>query len=145
MLKNVSSKTPHVLNIIIADDEILIRQTTSRIIISISQQLGLKINIIESSDGMETAYLVYKAAIKGIKISLIFSDENMYFLNGTQSANIILEMTKKIEISEIPFYLVTSYNHYFFESQNIKNIKKIINKPLCKNDLLNVFEKYVNM
>jgi response regulator RpfG family c-di-GMP phosphodiesterase len=145
MLKHVSPKTPHVLNIIIADDEILIRQTTSRIIISVSQQLGLKINIIESSDGMETAYLVYKAAIKGIKISMIFSDENMYFLNGTQSANIILEMTKKIEISEIPFYLVTSYNHYFFESQNIKNIKKNINKPLCKNDLLNVFEKYVNM
>jgi DNA-binding LytR/AlgR family response regulator len=120
------------MNIIVADDEILNRQATVRIINSISKTLDVKINIIEAEDGVETAYLVYKAATQGVKISMIFSDENMNFFSGTQSSKVVRDITNKKRIENIPFYLVTAYDNNFINILNVDGVTQILDKPLSK-------------
>jgi hypothetical protein len=96
-------------NIIVADDEIFTRLSTIRTLKRISKSLGLNLNILEAEDGLETIYLVYKAFSSGSKISLIFSDESMSFIDGVKSSNIIKDILEKKKLPEIPFYLITAY------------------------------------
>jgi hypothetical protein len=135
------SKGGDYINIIISDDEPLNRLATVRTILAVSQKVGLKINIIETEDGIETAYFVYKAATLGVKISMIFSDENMNFFNGTQSSKVVNELNQKSKLSEIPFYLVTSFSENLFNGINMQNITKILNKPLCKNEAYEILNE----
>jgi hypothetical protein len=139
------SKGGDYINIIISDDEPLNRLATVRTILAVSQKLRLKINIIETEDGIETAYFVYKAATLGVKISMIFSDENMNFFNGTQCSKVVYELNQKSKLNEIPFYLVTSFSENLFNGINMQNITKILNKPLCKNEAYEILnEVFVN-
>jgi DNA-binding LytR/AlgR family response regulator len=129
-------------NVIICDDERLIRQAHSRTVNTVCKSLGIKVNIIESEDGIETLYLFYKSIIQGDQISLIFSDENMNFINGTQSSVLIRDICIKKRINLVPFYLVSSFDeNYIFNknnSNNNENITNIIKKPLCKDDLIKI-------
>ncbi len=75
-------KTNTTLNVIVADDESLTRKSTLRILHTLSSKSDYRINIIESSDGIETMLIIYKAINIGVQISLIMSDDNMNFMNG---------------------------------------------------------------
>ncbi len=128
------------INVIVADDEILNRQATVRTIYSISKELNIKINIIEAEDGVETIYLVYKAATQGVKISLIFSDENMNFMTGSQSSQIVLDITTKKCIGDIPFYLLTAYDNAYVNRLNLYGVMKILDKPISKNKMTDIIK-----
>jgi CheY-like chemotaxis protein len=131
------------INVIVADDEILNRQATVRTIYSISKQLDIKINIIEAEDGVETIYLVYKAATQGVKISMIFSDENMNFMTGSQSSEIVNEIAIKKCIGDIPFYLITAYDNAYVDRLNLLSITKILDKPISKNKIYEIIKSIV--
>lgn len=126
------------INVIVTDDEVFTRQSTVRILHNISNELNIKINIIEAEDGLETIYLIYKAAIQGIRISMIFSDENMNFINGTRSSEIILEILERKRLVEIPFFLVTAYDNSLLKSKTNCNIKQVLSKPLSKEIAKNI-------
>ena len=95
-----------------------------------SKEIDLKINLIEANDGIETIFLLYKAITKGISIACIFSDENMVFLNGLTSSEIIKDICKKKGIPCPPIYLVTAYDKEMIGSYIPQSIKKILAKPL---------------
>jgi CheY-like chemotaxis protein len=120
------------INVIIVDDEVFTRQSTVRILYNISKELDIKINIIEAEDGVETIYLVYKAATQGVRISSIFSDENMNFMNGSRCSEIIQDIQEKKRMGEIPFYLVTAYDNIHIKKQTLSGIKQVLAKPLSK-------------
>ncbi len=63
----------------------------------------------------------------GIGISFVISDENMNFLNGRESANILNGIYEKNKIKVIPFFLLTSDE---IPSTCFKVLGKIMNKPL---------------
>jgi hypothetical protein len=92
--------------------------------------MGIKSNIIEAEDGLETIYFVYKAMKMGCKISLIFSDENMNFLCGIKSAEIIKDIISKHKLTEIPFYTVSAYGLETFDPKCLKYVEKILSKPI---------------
>jgi len=108
------------------------RQSTIRIISNVSKELGIKINIIEAEDGLECIYLLYKSLTQGVKISMIFSDENMNFMNGSRSCHLVAEILQRKNMSEIPFYLVTAYDESMFDNKIMNYVKKVLSKPLVK-------------
>jgi len=85
---------------------------------------------LEAQDGIETLQLIYKCLSEGIKISIIFSDENMNFINGIQSCNILNDILNKKNIQKIPFYLLTSFDNKILEEN--EEITKVLEKPLRK-------------
>ena len=120
------------VNILVADDEVLTRQSTKRILQNVSKSLNMKVNIIEAEDGLETMFLVYKCISQGIKLSMIISDENMRFMYGSRSAEILEEIVCKNRIAEIPFYLLTAYDNTLIEKYISSSISQILTKPLTK-------------
>ncbi len=132
------------LNILIVDDEVLTRQSTKRVLQNISKSLKIELNIFEAEDGIETIFLVYKCITQGIKISMIISDENMRFMYGSRSAEILEEIVSKNRIAEIPFYLLTAYDNILIEKYISSRITQILTKPLTKNSakilLINAIE-----
>ena len=92
--KKLFANEDNVYNIIVTDDDYLPRQSTVRILNKISEQLNINFNIIEAEDGIDTINHVYHAWKSGAKISLILSDQNMNFMYGTNSAEIIKEVIR---------------------------------------------------
>jgi len=136
----LSNKNEYV-NILVADDEVLTRQSTKRILQKISKSMKMEINIIEAEDGLETIFLVYKCINHGIKLSMIISDENMRFMYGSRSAEILEEIASKNRIAEIPFYLLTAYDNTLIEKYISSSINQILTKPLTKISARNLLIK----
>jgi hypothetical protein len=110
----------------------LTRQSAIRILKACATELNLKINIIESEDGIETIFIAFKAMSIGLEIKMIISDENMIFLNGTKSSQILYDLAQKQRKDFIPFYLLTAYENEDLKSNLSKTIKNVISKPLNK-------------
>jgi CheY-like chemotaxis protein len=134
-----------VINILVADDEIFTRQSTIRILHNLSISLKIKLNIIEADDGLETLYLVYRCITQGVRISMIISDENMNFMYGSRTAEILTEIISRKRIAEIPFYLLTAYDNILIQKYISSSIRQILTKPLTKDTarilLLKAMEK----
>jgi CheY-like chemotaxis protein len=131
---------PDCFNIIVADDEVFTRLSTVRTLKAILRQMKISFNILEAEDGLETVYLIYKAAIQGAKISLIFSDENMNFMNGLRSSILAREIAEKKKLGEIPFFLVTAYDKSILDGHVTGNVDKILDKPLQKDAALQILQ-----
>jgi signal transduction histidine kinase len=128
LLKKNSSES--VLNFIVADDENIMRLSYYRILKDISKKYSVRINLIESEDGIETLFAVYKCLQNGIKIDLIFSDETMNFLVGSRSAKYVNELLEHKNIIKIPFCSVSAYDVEFIEKN--KKLGALITKPISK-------------
>lgn len=125
------------INIIVVDDEKLTRSSIIRNIMDLNKQFNSNINIIESEDGVEGLFIVYKLIKQGVKISMIFSDETMQYLNGSLFYKVLKEILINKNMLKIPFYLVTALSEICFEDTDLV----ILQKPLRKEDLIKVFKK----
>ena len=128
----------------VTDDESLTRHSTIRIIKSCAKELGYKINIIEAEDGIDAIYCVYKSWTLGIHISMILSDENMIFLNGTKCSQVLYDLCQKHKKPYIPFYLVTAYEGDYIKRDYGTSIKVVISKPLEKSTAKKLIEENNN-
>jgi signal transduction histidine kinase/CheY-like chemotaxis protein len=141
---DLSSLAENAFNVIIVDDEVITRQSMSRLITQVAKNFRTVVNIIQADDGIECLYIVYKSIRLGVKISLIFSDQSMHFLSGSESAEMIHKITRKAHIN-IPFYLVTAY-----EDKNMLNkfktdfITDVITKPMNLNQMKLILGMYKN-
>ncbi len=124
-------KTNTTLNVIVADDEYLTRKSTLRILHTLSRKSDYRINIIESSDGIETLYIIYKAINIGVQISLILSDDNMNFMNGRTCSSTLDDIYLSRNVKKVPFYLLTANDENYDENFiHNKAIESVISKPL---------------
>jgi hypothetical protein len=128
------------LNIIIADDEILTRRSAIRILKNCAMEIGIKLNIIEAEDGIETIFIIYRAWSVGINISMIISDENMIFLNGVKCSQILYETSEKKKKIITPFYLLTAYEDEYLKASANGTIKIVISKPLTKDMAIKILK-----
>jgi response regulator RpfG family c-di-GMP phosphodiesterase len=134
----------NIINIIVSDDEALIRQSTIRTLKNVSKSLNLNVNIIETVDGVETLSLVYKYLNMGTKISLIFSDENMNCMNGTKSCDLIKELLVRKKSEDIPFYMLTACEGIVSNPNSRCNVTRILEKPLERNVAIEILKKFKN-
>jgi hypothetical protein len=69
------------INVITADDEYLIRNSTAKILIESADKLNHKLNILKSRYGIATIKLIYENLKFETRMNLIVSDENIYDLH----------------------------------------------------------------
>jgi signal transduction histidine kinase len=121
------------INIIVTDDEIFTRQSSVRVLKSIASEMNININIIEAQDGVETIFIFYKCISQGVRIAMIVSDENMNFMNGTKTYDVLSEILEKKNLNKINFNLLTALDNNAFDikyrSQEDFNI---VSKPLTR-------------
>jgi hypothetical protein len=103
-----------------------------RIIKDSARFLRINVEIFQAEDGIECLYIVYKCLNEGIKISMIFSDETMYYMRGTRSYEILNEILTAKGCYQIPFILVTAYEELL---NNSSNSFKVVSKPLSKSQV----------
>ncbi len=115
----------------IVDDCISILNSLSKILIEILKESNSDIKVIKGKDGIDTLKFVYDDQFQDSSIKLIISDENMEFLNGSESFKILKKLEKSSKIKPIKFAILTSdlKNDYY---QSI-GIDKIIDKKYDKN------------
>lgn len=97
------------LNIIVADDEALTRQSAIRMITKSAKARNIKLKIIEAEDGIEVLGHVFNSLYSEQNIHAIISDETMNFMKGTESANILHRLCTFKQWTPIPFYILTAY------------------------------------
>ena len=140
------------ITVLIADDEILIRNSMKRILIDYATKNSININIIEANDGIEILYHVYKTsirkarrsfdskkkAVRANRIDFIISDENMLFYTGKQTAKKLVKLEKALNIKHIPFYLSSAYSFQCIKANGII-VDGVFHKPLIASDLEVIF------
>lgn len=87
--------------------------------------------VIRGTDGIETLKLVYDDQFEDSLIKLIISDENMEFINGSESFKILKKLEKSNKIKPIKLAILSSdiKTEYYKDI----GIDKILDKKYDKN------------
>jgi signal transduction histidine kinase/CheY-like chemotaxis protein len=131
-LQNNNRLTPEAMyNVIVVDDETIIRQATMRLLYKSFKEKNISINILEASDGLECLYIYYNYIKNGKAVSFILSDETMVYMNGSNTAQVLGNISKSKNIEHSPFYILTAYENLVLGfGKNV--IDDVFSKPLRK-------------
>ena len=130
--------------IIVADDCSIIRQSQKKLIGDLIPKN--KIIIQECCDGIDILKAVLDAKVNGNKILMIFTDENMELMNGSDAIQIINSLSDKGKVDYIPSYSVTAFEDEETKSKILsKGIKKIFSKPLRKDEVQSLLSNKISL
>jgi signal transduction histidine kinase/CheY-like chemotaxis protein len=118
--------------VIVVDDEMVIRQSTIRLLYSVFKELNYNTSIIEASDGMECLYHYYSHVKEGKNVAFILSDETMMYMDGSSSAAIMKKVVKGRGLQCVPFYILTAYENL---SYDFESVERVFTKPLRKQNI----------
>ena len=117
------------LKIIVVDDQGLVRKNRIN-----------DVELIEFSDGIELLKEIIKD--KNYQIIYIFTDENMEFLNGSDTVKIIRKMEENKKIQNYPIVSITAFEDTATRQKIINSgVNSIIKKPCNKPDITNLLSK----
>lgn len=107
-----------------------------------TKKLKYKFEIIEGTDGIDALKFIIDRGIVS-KIKAIFIDENMEYLNGSESVKIIRKLQSLNKVSKFSIASVTAFEDLAMK-EIIKNsgMDEVYSKPLSKSQLLEFFDKY---
>jgi signal transduction histidine kinase/CheY-like chemotaxis protein len=118
-------------NIIVADDEVTIRQSTIRLLSRTLKKKNINANILEASDGIECLYHYYINNREGKNINCIISDETMAYMNGSTLSQLLNNLSKDKNLTLPSFYILTAYENLSLGNA-IGAINDVFTKPLRK-------------
>jgi signal transduction histidine kinase/CheY-like chemotaxis protein len=118
-------------NIIVVDDDIVIRQAAIRLLQKSFKKKNLSVKLLEASDGIECLYIYYNLVKDGKTISFILSDETMIYMNGSYASQILYNISSHKNINRVPFYILTAYENLAIGSCK-ETVNGIFTKPLRK-------------
>lgn len=137
------------LKILIVDDQAFCRKTLFNILHGALTEMNIadKFKIIEANDGIETLNIVIgDHRLGGNRIKLIISDQNMAFVNGTESFSLLdnLFCNGKIN-SNIPKVILTALGEEeaYRQIRKVCQVKSIIKKPANKQHMRDLIANYV--
>jgi signal transduction histidine kinase len=126
--------------IIVIDDEIVIRQATTRLLYKTFKEKNLSVSILEASDGIECLSLYYNYIKEGKAISFILSDETMAYMNGSYTAQVLDTLSKTKNLLHVPFYILSAYENLSIGSADY--IDCFFTKPLRKQHIEEIFKQF---
>ena len=122
--------------ILIVDDCKYVLNSLSKIIKDVLRENSSEINVLQMNDGVETLKYVYDNKSNNSSIILIISDENMEFINGSDTFIILKKLEKSYKIKPIKLAIISSdINNEYYEKIGID---KIIDKKYDKNIFRNL-------
>jgi CheY-like chemotaxis protein len=127
-------------NIIVADDDIVIRQATIRLLRKAFKEKNIKVKILEASDGIECLSIYYSYLKDGESIPFILSDETMLYMNGIYAAQVLEYIASHKNIAHVPFYILSAYENLLSGSGK-EAVDGIFSKPLRKQYIEKILNK----
>jgi signal transduction histidine kinase len=127
--------------IVVVDDHKLVRENTINLINSVLNDIDLpSFEIVEYTDGIELLNAL-KTDIN-FRIKLILIDENMEYLNGRETVNIIRKLEENKKINKYFIVSVTAYDDKETKKSILSSgVDSIICKPCTKTDLKSILNK----
>jgi len=133
---------------LVIDDNFYIRKSITNLINTTLKSLKKTLNfsadfeIIEGNDGIDALKYVIDAKI-GSRIKAIFIDENMEYLNGSETVKLIRSFQSVNKINKFHIASVTAFEDPVTR-QNVMNagVNEIFPKPLSKSHLVDFFQRY---
>lgn len=129
--------------IIVVDDNQQIMKAISKLLKKVIIKNNYKFDIIQGRDGLDT--LKYIMDDKEGLIRIVFTDEHMEFMNGSESANLVRKYIYDRKISNNIFFVsVTCFSDEETKS-NIQSagIDYVISKPTTEQKLFEIMKKIV--
>ena len=126
--------------ILVVDDNKFINFSVKKVVEKVLKNLNYE--VISACDGIEMLNIVRLDQSEGNLIKCIITDENMEYLNGSQSVKIIRELEKERKIK--PIIIISSTCHEDVDTKNIiyeAGSQLILSKPLNEIDLAKAFEE----
>lgn len=124
--------------IVVVDDSIQIMKSTSNLLRKVVSTNFFKFEIVQGRDGIDTLKYVIDDADSLVRI--VFTDEHMEYMNGSESARLIKRYFKEKKIqNDIHFVSITCFTDES-NTTNIRNsgIDYVINKPATEQKILEV-------
>jgi len=136
------------LVILVIDDNYYIRKSIANLINNTLKSLRKTMNfsaefeIIEGGDGIDALKSVIDPKI-GSRIKALFIDENMEYLNGSETVRLVRNFQKLNKINKFNIVSVTAFEDPVTK-QNVMNagVNEIFSKPLTKSHLEDFFKRY---
>jgi signal transduction histidine kinase/CheY-like chemotaxis protein len=120
------------INILVVDDEKLIRQSNIGVLTKFFNSIKRKINIVECTDGAECLYQLFAGTKKGLTFHLIAIDETMNFMRGSMTSRIIRTLIEDGVLYDVKICMVTSYEPSIINSKYPGIFSQVYSKPLTK-------------
>lgn len=137
--KILTSKASNYLySIAIVDDSPQIRSTIRKLLYSLK---GSILEMFEFEDGIDLLNYIKEDQTRGRNLKLILIDENMQYLNGSETIRIIRKLESFGKIQKAIIVSITAFS----DSHNRNEIlcsgaNKVYNKPINKSNLLEVLD-----
>jgi len=116
------------INIIVVDDEKLIRQSNINLIKKYFKNKSTIYQVFECEDGFSCLNYIYQAKLGGKEIDYIITDQTMNHITGTLLSEIIGLLVEHKIINDIKMFLLTSYSANLFNKQQNRFLK-VFSKP----------------
>jgi len=95
--------------ILIVDDNQILNDSLKRIVNGILIEHSLKFEVKTLTDGLDLINEVIKDVEEGNRIKCVLTDENMDFLNGSESIKIIRSLESRNKIKNIKIISITCH------------------------------------
>ncbi len=100
--------------------------------------------ILEGSDGIDLLNILRNDSFGQIKV--IFIDENMEYLNGSETVSIERKLEEKKKIKNYKIASVTAFDDVNTRENILKSgANTIISKPCTKSDITNVLSLFLSL
>lgn len=133
----------NIVNIIICDDDRIVRITQEMLISKIAEKLKMHVNIISFDNGAECLYFLYKEFQIKNYYNILFIDECMPFVCGSSVIRLIKEAMVNRQLNDIYIYSVTSYVDITIKEILLASgCNEVLEKPINKHVLKNILEGF---
>jgi signal transduction histidine kinase/CheY-like chemotaxis protein len=125
-------------NIVVIDDQQLVRENTVNLIKLVLKSLNIySIGVIEGTDGIELLNIIRLDTDN--KIKCIFVDENMEYLNGSESVIIIRKLEQSNKFKKHLIISISALDDIDSKDKILNSgVDIVIRKPCTKSDLKNI-------
>ncbi len=138
-LKNMISRK---FDIVIVDDQKLVRDFTVNLVKNVLALLKTSdYNLVQANDGIDLLNLVRLDKENNIK--LIFVDEEMQYMNGSEAVRIIRKLEESQKINRYEIISVSAFDDEEMKNKIMESgVNRIISKPCNKSEILKILSKF---
>lgn len=121
--------------ILVVDDTPYVLKATSRLISKIITKKSLMCEVIQARDGIDTLKFIMEDQKENL-IKIVFTDEHMELMNGSESVRFVKRLEKEGKIKKVQFVSVTCFTDEITKS-NIESagMDYVIQKPISESKM----------
>lgn len=129
--------------ILIVDDNHFINESLRKLLLNVIDEEHLDFDIIIGQDGFDILKSLLENEKKAHLYKIIFTDENMDFLNGSEAIKLLRIYEKKEKINHINIVSITCYEDLKFVNFILSSgADMVLSKPISKTSIKNIFKKF---